>query len=223
MSHEILNPVNTISLACQYLETLLARQGTLPGETVREHLRIIHLELGRIRKVLDDCSRFRRAPVERLESVDLGAIVRVAVEAFGRSVERPDVRLDVAGVAAADGLRIDLAPAAFREALTHLMQNAQLAMPSGGTIRVEIRRVGKHVVLEVADDGVGIDANQRRVVFEPYFTTRANALGIGLTLVRAIVHAHGGNVTLRSRPGKGTRVAIRLPIGALAPAGRGGI
>jgi signal transduction histidine kinase len=215
MSHEILNPVNTISLACQYLEALLTRRGAIPEETVREHFRMIHLELGRIRKILDDCARFRRAPVDRVELVDLGELVRATVDAFATA--SPGVSIDTTGAAPASGLRVPMDAAAMREALVHVLRNAAQSMPAGGAVRVEARPSGRFALLEVVDAGPGIPAAEKRLVFEPYYTTRPRALGIGLTLVRSIVRAHGGTVTLRSRPGKGTRVTIRLPNGERAP------
>jgi signal transduction histidine kinase len=220
MSHEILNPVNTISLACQYLEALLAK-GELDEGVVREHFQLIHVELGRIRKILDDCSRFRRIPHCRPERVDLGGLLLDEIESYRRGLaadaQRPttgQIRFDLGGIEAASGLWVAIDTTAFRQLLVHLLDNALQAMPKGGTVTLAARRARASVTLEISDEGAGIPAEVMHKVFEPYFTTRPDALGIGLTLVRAIVRAHGGSVSLRSRVGKGTRVAVRFPLPA---------
>ncbi len=220
MSHEILNPVNTISLACQYLEALLTRQGPVVEGVVREHFRLIHLELGRIRKILDDCSKFRRVLMVRQEPLDFGAFLRRMVEAPDWASPRAGVVCSVEGLAGADGLTVALDPDSFRQAMGHLLRNAVESMPDGGTIAVSALRHGRHAHVELADGGCGIAPEQLGKVFEPYFTTKPDSVGIGLTLVRTIVRAHHGTVALRSRPGKGTTVAIRLPLVGQRPAPR---
>jgi signal transduction histidine kinase len=212
MSHEILNPLNTISLACQYLEALLVRRGPPPEPVVREHFRLIYLELGRIRRILDDCTKFRKIPELSPEPIELGRFLRDTLEGFAWPAGPPQVRRDLAGLARADGVVVSVDRSSFRQAIGHVLENAVLGMPRGGTIRASASARAGLATIVVEDDGVGIPRPLLRKVFEPYFTTRPEALGIGLSLVRAIVRAHRGSITLQSRAGKGTRVAIRLPI-----------
>jgi signal transduction histidine kinase len=107
----------------------------------------------------------------------------------------------------------------LRRALMNLVGNALDAMPNGGVLSVSAgpRADGRYSVV-VKDTGMGIPAEDREKIFEPYFTTKASGLGLGLVLTKKIVDAHGGEIFMESSPGKGTRFEVALPAGAPAPA-----
>jgi signal transduction histidine kinase len=99
-------------------------------------------------------------------------------------------------------------------ALENLVRNAYEAMPQGGTLTVRTQREepeGTGVVLSVEDTGEGMDARARERAFDEFFTTKASGSGLGLAFVRRVVEAHGGEVALTSREGRGTIVRLRLP------------
>jgi len=111
-----------------------------------------------------------------------------------------------------DAREIDADPDMLRRALVNLVGNAVDAMPNGGTLSVSTghRPDGRYSVV-VEDTGVGISPDARERIFEPYFTTKASGLGLGLILTKKIVDAHGGEIHVDSVPGKGTRIEIALP------------
>jgi two-component system sensor histidine kinase AtoS len=104
----------------------------------------------------------------------------------------------------------------LRQVFLNLVLNALQAQPEGGAISVAGRAERKHrrhwLVVTIADKGPGIRPEDRRRVFEPFFTTREKGSGLGLFSVRRIVEAHHGHVAIDSRPGSGTTVEVRLPI-----------
>jgi signal transduction histidine kinase len=115
-----------------------------------------------------------------------------------------------------------ISPARLERVLLNLITNARDAMPSGGTVRLEVseKRVpagagspGVYVVLEVKDGGLGMDPETQRKIFEPFFTTKKSdqTAGLGLSIVYRIVDDSGGFVHVDSAPGKGTTVCIYLP------------
>ena len=98
------------------------------------------------------------------------------------------------------------------EAVTSLVDNAIAALPEGGTVTLHSRCQDGKVVLEVADDGVGIDPTDMRRIFEPFFTTKGPASsGLGLAIAYNLVTQMGGTLTAESEPGKGTTLTIRFP------------
>jgi signal transduction histidine kinase len=104
--------------------------------------------------------------------------------------------------------------AQLEQALVALCVNAAEAMPDGGTLRVAARRAGGgEVLLEVADSGTGIAAQDLPHVFEPFFTTKPRGVGVGLGLaiVYGIVQRHGGSIDVQSEPGRGTTFILRFP------------
>ena len=78
-------------------------------------------------------------------------------------------------------------------------------------LRVSGRRDGSDLVVGFQDDGPGMDEETRAKVFEPFYTTKAAGTGLGLAIVRQAVEAHGGSVSVESRPGGGAAFAIRIP------------
>jgi signal transduction histidine kinase len=103
----------------------------------------------------------------------------------------------------------------LRRALMNLVGNALDAMPNGGVLSVSAgpRADGRYSVV-VKDTGMGIPAEDREKIYEPYFTTKASGLGLGLVLTKKIVDAHGGEIFMESTPGKGARFEVALPAGA---------
>jgi signal transduction histidine kinase len=146
-------------------------------------------------------------------------IVRIATEQVqGIKKEQvlggPDIRLEIAGEI--PNLRADAD--ALSRALANLLSNAVKFTPAGKTIRVGLSSNGENVILEVEDEGIGIHPDEVGKVFEKFFQGR-NALaqstrgtGLGLTLVKHVVEAHGGRILVESRLGLGSKFSLVLPI-----------
>jgi len=146
-------------------------------------------------------------------SCDLGAIAQEALAfvrpRIGPSASHPGPRIEMAA---------DLPPTppvqgsatAFREAIVNLLLNAMEAMPDGGTVAVRLHETGGGVELVVADSGQGIAPDVKPRIFDPFFTTRPGHLGLGLTVVQAVVLRAGGRLDMQSGLG-GTTVSLWLP------------
>ena len=154
-----------------------------------------------------------REPVAYTSPLD--EIVRGAaglLEALGAEGRRTEVALD------ASEARVRLDRSGLERILVNLVSNALHASPPGATVRVTTATAdgidGRYAVLRVVDQGHGIDDETRPHIFEPYFTTRrgSNGCGLGLATVHALVHAAGGFVEVESEPGRGTTVAVHLPV-----------
>ncbi|MFZ5494580.1 MAG: hybrid sensor histidine kinase/response regulator [Verrucomicrobiota bacterium] len=147
------------------------------------------------------------------EPADLAAAAR---EAAARTLRGTAVRLELTaepGLWPADGDRDQLT-----QAVCNLLQNAAEAMPRGGTVRLRLANeetpAGRGVRLTVADEGGGIAPEVLPKVFDPYFTTRKGARGLGLAMVYSIVHRHGGRIEASSPPGQGAVFSLWLPAAA---------
>jgi CheY-like chemotaxis protein len=104
-------------------------------------------------------------------------------------------------------------PGEIREALLNLVQNAIDAMPQGGTLTMRTAVEGRDACVAVRDTGVGMSAEVRERAFEPFFSTKGSkGSGLGLAEVYGIARRHRGTVNICSEPGRGTEVALRLPL-----------
>ena len=102
----------------------------------------------------------------------------------------------------------------IRNALLNLFLNAREAMPSGGALSVRMRPAPEAALLEieVEDSGVGMDEATRRQLFRPFFTTRHGGTGLGLAIVKRVIEDHKGAIRVESRPGRGSRFTLTLPM-----------
>jgi signal transduction histidine kinase len=107
----------------------------------------------------------------------------------------------------------------LRQVILNLLLNACDALPAGGEIRVKAALEGEYergapreIALSVTDNGVGISPEISTRIFDPFVTGKPDGTGLGLALVKKIVVMHGGRVEARSKPGKGTRFAIYIPL-----------
>ncbi len=113
-------------------------------------------------------------------------------------------------------LGVDLPPVVCDEerlgrAFLNVITNAVQAMPRGGKLNVRTHQSGDRVEIVFADDGEGIAPESLDRIFEPMFTTKLRGIGLGLTVVRRTVEQHGGEISVKSRPGQGATFTITLP------------
>jgi signal transduction histidine kinase len=125
------------------------------------------------------------------------------------SANKVEVRLSL-DHAAAEGMFDD---ASMRGALMNIMLNSIEAMPEGGTLSIANDRTHELLRLQIVDTGRGIDREQAKKIFEPFYTTKTNGLGLGMPYAKKIIDQHGGTISLTSHPGEGTTISIALPTG----------
>ncbi|MBI2466311.1 MAG: GAF domain-containing protein, partial [Candidatus Rokubacteria bacterium] len=200
---------------------LLLKQTQDP--TLRRHLDVIQtvaMDGAQTVRRIQEVARMRRARPFR--PVNLTAIVEEVVEvtrsrwkdeaqAHGHRVE---IHVETRAVPEVAG-----DPAELREALTNLVFNALDAMPEGGRLVLETGVEGDWVYCIIVDTGVGMSEDVRHRVFDPFFTTKGErGTGLGLSVVYGIVTRHGGEIDVRSAPGRGSVFTIRLPVAREVPA-----
>ena len=147
----------------------------------------------------------------RLERVDAGRLVCDAAETAALGGARVVAQTEA-------GLEVDGDPERLRQALDNLIGNAVGHSPAGGAVTVQAGREGKSVVIAVTDEGEGIAPDDVERAFEQgvRLTDARPGSGLGLALVRAIAHAHGGEVEVESAPGRGATFRLVLPAASAA-------
>jgi signal transduction histidine kinase len=108
--------------------------------------------------------------------------------------------------------RVMLDAESFRAALFNLLLNAVQAMPDGGQIVVRTSAAGGNAVLQLIDNGVGMDEHTAAHMFEAFFSTKPGGSGLGLPTTVKIIEAHGGRIHVQTEAGHGTQFTIELPV-----------
>jgi signal transduction histidine kinase len=215
VSHELRTPLTSV---VGYVDLILDGSDELSAD-VRRFLEVVERNARRLLRLVGDLLFVAQAEAGRMElartEVDLGTIASDAVEAARPEAERQGATLllDAEPVRPFLGDRDRCA-----QVLDNLIANAVKFAGQGGHIQVTVSESGEHAVVEVADDGPGIPLEDQERIFER-FTRAANAdarsvagAGLGLTVVKAIVEGHGGDVGVLSTPGAGTTMHVTLPL-----------
>lgn len=210
IAHEVRNPLAIIKNAISSL-----RRPTLRKTDRRVLLGILEEEVDRLGRLVRDLLAYARPVTPRGQPVDLAPLVEAAVASGLRFHDDPDtiaVELSIDDVGPVEG-----DPDLLQHALTNLAANAAQAMPEGGTLRVRGRRAREDgadvVVVELVDDGRGMESLVQTKARDPFFTTRASGTGLGLTIVDRVMRNHGGRLELISEHDRGTTARIVLPQG----------
>jgi signal transduction histidine kinase len=151
----------------------------------------------------------------RRTDVPLGALLAEVAELYEdvADVKKVDVTLECVDDVVVNGDRDRL-----RQAFANLVDNAIKYTPPGGRVRAVVARDGERAVVTVEDTGVGISAEHLPRIWERLYradpSRSERGLGLGLSLVRAFIQAHGGTVEAESRPGGGSKFTVRLPVSA---------
>jgi signal transduction histidine kinase len=218
-SHELRTPLTIIR---GQLEVLAAQQDP-PPEEVRRVERLVQAEIARVSRLVDDLlllAKSEQGKFLRITPIDLGAYVRELWDGVSLLAER---RFELGSVPPGT-LRAD--PDRLAQALRNLVANAIEHTATGsGLVRMGVEQLGgARVRFLVEDDGPGIPPDQRERIFDRFHRTdsgrgrAAGGAGLGLAIVRAIAHAHGGTVMAWSSPEGGARIVLELP--GFAPASR---
>lgn len=215
VGHEVKNPINAMVV---HLELLRAK---LEGADVQEiagaqrHVDILAGEMQRLDRVVQTLADFSRPMELHLREHDLRQVMGAVTELTAAEMQENGVQVLVAAPAEPVMVRVDAE--LIQQALLNLILNGMQAMPSGGKMRMTIRREHSFAVVEVADEGEGIPPELLPRIFELYFTTKAKGSGIGLAMTYRILQMHGGAMDVRSNtdaesPERGTTFTLRLPI-----------
>ncbi len=208
IAHEVRNPLAAIRSIVQ-----LVQQGAVPPS---EHVRLLEnvvSEIDRVSKVVTDLMLLARGSGSRDEAIELMALVGDAV-AFCRPYARQHgLKLDAA-TATRVSVRGD--PHELRQVVVNLLLNACQASRQGQTVAVHLRAesdaAGRPIAtIEVVDEGQGMSDAVLADVFKPFFTTKVDGGGLGLTLCRETMARMGGSILVSSEPGVGTTVTLTFP------------
>lgn len=212
VAHEIRNPLSSIGLNVEMLtDQLAATQFKTPEDEkeARDLIASVTREVDRLTEITEDYLRLARlpAPVKRPE--DLGRLVEEVLGFSHEELERAGLKVTLE--IAPEPLPISADEGQLRQVFLNLVRNAREAMASGGNLVVRTRAAGPFAEVEFTDTGSGMTGEVKEKLFEPFFTTKQGGTGLGLSLSRQIVEAHGGRIDVESAVGRGTTFRLGFP------------
>jgi len=204
VAHEVRNPVMIIGGFTRRL------QKRLPPEDPAQAMiaPIIH-ELGRLERMVAEIEAFTVLLEPDIKPRDLSRVIDQALAASAEDLARRQIVLERR--IPPDLPRIPLDEHLMGQALGHLIDNATEAMPDGGRLVLEVTPEPKGLRLRLQDTGAGIPPEDLPYLFDPFFSSKPDGTGMGLTKVHQVISDHRGEIQIKSVPGQGTEVNIWLP------------
>jgi len=211
ITHEIRNALSSTNLYLHALEKMYERKGDAGRE--KEIIEQIKKSSNQIESVVRMVKDFSKPGNPRLEPCDINRPLEGAVDLCSRTLRKSGIRIEKVPGQGLPPCRLD--PAQIERVIVNLVLNAADALldggRDGGRIEAVSFEVGGNVAVRVSDNGPGVPAHARETIFEPFFSTRSDGTGIGLTLCQRIIKDHGGLIYVRDSGLGGAEFVIELP------------
>lgn len=203
VAHEIRNPLSSI----KGFATILAGRFK-EDERSRELAGVMVQEVERLNRVVTELLNFAKPTEIHRQRISCKELVQGSLRLVEKDATQQAV--SIKSLVDPEDLQLEVDPDRFSQLLLNLYLNAIHSMREGGLLEVSARRVNGDTVIRVSDSGMGISPEHLPHVFDPYFTTKPQGVGLGLANVHKFVEAHGGEIEVESTPDKGTQFTIRL-------------
>lgn len=208
IAHEIKNPLTPIQLTAERLLRRFKAGDPKLGDTLEQGVGTIVREVGSLKTMVDEFSRFARMPRPQPRDIEVEKLFAELVQLHRDIKKGVEVKAEVAP----DAAIVSFDPEQLKAVLINLIDNAIEATEGPGEILLRSSRRGSRVALEVADQGRGISAADKEKIFLPYFSTKGRGSGLGLSIVHRIVTDHHATLQISDNTPRGSIFTIEVPI-----------
>ena len=211
VAHEIGNPLNSLNIHLQVMEKKLKKADAGLYRGVKEQFDVARGEIQRLDFIIEQFLRAIRPATPVFEMTELNKVIEGAVNFLAPELKDRRITTRLQLHEALPLLRLDANQ--LKQAFYNLIKNALQAMGTGGSLTIRSDLSEYDAVISFEDTGKGMAPETVAAMHEPWFTTRSSGTGLGMLIVRRIIREHGGELSIESSPGKGTRVTLTLPRG----------
>jgi two-component system NtrC family sensor kinase len=207
VGHDLRNPLQGMTTLLYLAKRALKSRKAAGKREVAGLLNTFDGQIAYMEKIVADLQDYARPLTPELVGTSLTDLIRdtLSTTKVPRNVKvSVQVEKGIGKVLVDAGL--------MRRVLTNLTTNSIQSMPKGGKLTIRAERISDATVIAVEDTGVGIPEEDLGKLFEPFFTTNAKGQGFGLAVCKRLVEAHGGTITAKSTPGKGSTFTIQIPV-----------
>ncbi|NJN25931.1 MAG: PAS domain S-box protein [Cyclobacteriaceae bacterium] len=207
IAHEVRNPLTNIRLAIDQFKEELPEE---PGDA-DFYLEMIARNTERISNLITDLMNSSKQKMLELKKCQVNEVLTETIELIQDRIKLKKIAIETELAKALPDILLDKNQSKI--AFLNILLNAIEAMPAGnGLLRLRTSTNGKHVAVEISDNGKGIPDEELGNLFEPFYTGRKDGSGLGLTTTRNIVHAHQGSIKVHSTPGEGTTFTLLFSV-----------
>jgi PAS domain S-box-containing protein len=210
VAHEIGNPLNSIHI---HLQLLKREMDALEDQAVRDDLvelvDVSRREVSRLDAIIRQFLKALRPSMPDRKPHRLKVLMEDTVEVLRHEME--DRRILVERTYAGEVPPILVDEVQVKQVFFNVVKNALQAMEDGGILELESGVNDRFAWMAIEDNGCGMDSEKLSAIYEPYHTTKQEGTGLGMMIVQRIMRDHGGEISINSEPGKGTRFILRFP------------
>jgi len=217
--HEVTNPLTTIVTAIEALQGEVHDKGQVSPDTMEMILPLVDRAASHASRIVQTLRNYSRGGQQELARYSLTEVVRDSLLLMGYQLKAWN-KIKLVTELDSQLPKVLCDRNQIAQVIINLLTNARDAMPDGGTITLRTRRTAAEVVIEVADQGIGIPAESMEKIFDPFYTTKSirHGSGLGLSIVAWIAQSHQGAVQAHSDgPGHGATFTVALPLEGAPP------
>ncbi len=208
LTHEIKNPLNSIAIQIHLMQKLAEQADPRLQEEMYDIIRVLKEEVDRLNNLSREYLSISKSPPLELHPASLQTVLDDVFDLVQPLMNLSRIVLKKSVDAGIPDTRIDRDK--MKQVFLNIVNNAIEAMPTGGTLWVSLERASQHLLCSFADTGTGIPPENMDKIFQPFFSTKTTGTGLGLTIAKNIVEAHGGTIWFENRQ-QGCVFFIRLP------------
>jgi len=209
IAHEIRNPLNFISLSVDHINEKYPPGNGNDAEKFHSLISNIKHEIQRLNKLVEDFLDYGKPLRLNLRKSDIGNLLDEIIEIIWAKAEAEKINI-VKEYDSPPSLNID--PDLIKTCIFNVVLNAFQAMPDGGELAIKTATAEGTLSIIISDTGTGIPEDELPKIFEPFYTTKRNGLGLGLAMTKRVIEEHGGEVNISSVQGNGSTVVMTLPV-----------
>lgn len=215
VAHEIRNPLNSLSINLQLINRAIRKSKVEPPRKVSRLFQVIDDEINRLDGIVNEFLSFARPPQTHLAEGNLNELVDAVARLIKKEAVLSNIKLEVKTDPTVPPVLMD--EGQMKQVLLNICYNSIQAMSDQekGKLTIQTKREKNNdkeeVWVNISDTGLGIPEKLQRQIFEPFYSTRDEGLGLGLAIAHRIMEKHKGSISLSSRVGYGTQFTLTLP------------
>lgn len=206
VAHELRNPLGVIRTAIYNIR----RKNKNPD--ILSHLDNIDKKIMESDRIINNLLNYARIKTPQFEQVDLLTLLKETIINAGKKYEKHSIQL-TSNLDTIKKLFVEADPVQLQEIFGNVLDNAYQSIDSStGIIIINVAQKGAMLSIDIQDNGIGIEIEDIKAIFKPFFTKKSKGNGLGLTLCLELLHLHHGKIKVHSKPGKGSTFTITLPV-----------